>query len=221
MKIHCNVYVAQFTTIEDDVFMAPGVTIANDPHPICTKCMQGPTHPSRRAHRRQRDAAAADHHRRERAGRRRQRRHRRRPGRHAGRRQSGADLIGPVDSRRVPVRHRHPLRAGARRQAAAGVDDGRAAAASGRPAAENALVVDARPRRHLRLQRRREDPPDAGAPSRRALLRSAGARRWIDRRRAGRRGPGVIVLRNPINQGIGAAMKRVFQYALDTVTTCW
>jgi acetyltransferase-like isoleucine patch superfamily enzyme len=37
------VYVAQFTTIEDDVFFAPGVTIANDPHPICTKCMQGPT----------------------------------------------------------------------------------------------------------------------------------------------------------------------------------
>jgi dolichol-phosphate mannosyltransferase len=28
-------------------------------------------------------------------------------------------------------------------------------------------------------------------------------------------GPGVIVLRNPINQGIGSAMKRVFQYALD------
>jgi dolichol-phosphate mannosyltransferase len=28
-------------------------------------------------------------------------------------------------------------------------------------------------------------------------------------------GPGVIVLRNPTNQGIGAAMKRVFQYALD------
>jgi dolichol-phosphate mannosyltransferase len=28
-------------------------------------------------------------------------------------------------------------------------------------------------------------------------------------------GPGVIVLRNAINQGIGAAMKRVFQYALD------
>ena len=43
VKIHCNIYVAQFTTIEDDVFMAPGVTIANDPHPICTKCMQGPT----------------------------------------------------------------------------------------------------------------------------------------------------------------------------------
>ena len=43
VKIHCNVYIAQFTTIEDDVFLAPGVTIANDPHPICTKCMQGPT----------------------------------------------------------------------------------------------------------------------------------------------------------------------------------
>jgi len=43
VKIHCNVYVAQFTTIEDDVFLAPGVTIANDPHPICSKCMQGPT----------------------------------------------------------------------------------------------------------------------------------------------------------------------------------
>lgn len=27
--------------------------------------------------------------------------------------------------------------------------------------------------------------------------------------------PGVIVLRNPANEGIGAAMKRVFQYALD------
>src|SRR5580765_790177 len=28
-------------------------------------------------------------------------------------------------------------------------------------------------------------------------------------------GPGVLMLRNPTNQGIGAAMKRVFQYALD------
>jgi acetyltransferase-like isoleucine patch superfamily enzyme len=43
VKIHCNVYVAQFTTIEDDVFMAPGVMIANDPHPLCTLCMKGPT----------------------------------------------------------------------------------------------------------------------------------------------------------------------------------
>jgi acetyltransferase-like isoleucine patch superfamily enzyme len=43
VRIHCNVYIAQFTTLEDDVFLAPGVIIANDPHPICTKCMQGPT----------------------------------------------------------------------------------------------------------------------------------------------------------------------------------
>ncbi len=43
VKIHCQVYVAQYTTIEDDVFLAPGVIIANDPHPVCTKCMQGPT----------------------------------------------------------------------------------------------------------------------------------------------------------------------------------
>jgi acetyltransferase-like isoleucine patch superfamily enzyme len=43
VRIHCNVYIAQFSTLEDDVFLAPGVTIANDPHPICTKCMQGPT----------------------------------------------------------------------------------------------------------------------------------------------------------------------------------
>jgi acetyltransferase-like isoleucine patch superfamily enzyme len=43
VKIHCNVYVAQYTLLEDDVFLAPGVIIANDPHPLCTKCMQGPT----------------------------------------------------------------------------------------------------------------------------------------------------------------------------------
>lgn len=43
VKIHNNVYVAQFTTIEDDVFLAPGVMIANDLHPICTRCMKGPT----------------------------------------------------------------------------------------------------------------------------------------------------------------------------------
>lgn len=45
VKIHCNCYLAQFTIIEDDVFMAPGVTIANDPHPGCKyskKCMEGP-----------------------------------------------------------------------------------------------------------------------------------------------------------------------------------
>lgn len=43
VRIHNNVYVAQHTTIEDDVFLAPGVIIANDPHPICTLCMKGPT----------------------------------------------------------------------------------------------------------------------------------------------------------------------------------
>ncbi|GFP43696.1 UDP-2-acetamido-3-amino-2,3-dideoxy-glucuronate N-acetyltransferase, partial [Candidatus Hakubella thermalkaliphila] len=43
VKIHCNCYIAQFTTIEDDTFFAPGVVVANDPHPVCTKCMKGPT----------------------------------------------------------------------------------------------------------------------------------------------------------------------------------
>lgn len=43
VRVHSNVYIAQHTTIEDDVFLAPGVTIANDPHPICTLCMRGPT----------------------------------------------------------------------------------------------------------------------------------------------------------------------------------
>lgn len=45
VKIHCNVYVAQFTEIEDDVFIGPGTTIANDLHPKCKfskKCMKGP-----------------------------------------------------------------------------------------------------------------------------------------------------------------------------------
>jgi UDP-3-O-[3-hydroxymyristoyl] glucosamine N-acyltransferase len=46
VKIHTSVYVAQFTVIEDDVFLAPGVIIANDPHPGCPcarDCMRGPT----------------------------------------------------------------------------------------------------------------------------------------------------------------------------------
>lgn len=46
VKIHANCYVAQFTTIEDEVFLAPGVTIANDIHPGCafsSDCMHGPT----------------------------------------------------------------------------------------------------------------------------------------------------------------------------------
>jgi acetyltransferase-like isoleucine patch superfamily enzyme len=33
VKIHCNCYVAQFTELEHDVFLAPGVTIANDLYP--------------------------------------------------------------------------------------------------------------------------------------------------------------------------------------------
>jgi len=45
VKIHCHVYVAQFTVLEDDVFLAPGVKIANDYHPGCPdskECMRGP-----------------------------------------------------------------------------------------------------------------------------------------------------------------------------------
>ena len=45
VKIHCNCYVAQFTVVEDNAFMAPGVTIANDIHPGCefsADCMKGP-----------------------------------------------------------------------------------------------------------------------------------------------------------------------------------
>lgn len=45
VKIHSNCYVAQFTVLEDDVFFAPGVTIANDIHPDCAfsgECMRGP-----------------------------------------------------------------------------------------------------------------------------------------------------------------------------------
>jgi len=46
VRIHSNVYIAQYTKIEDDVFLAPGVMITNDFHPGCDyskKCMQGPT----------------------------------------------------------------------------------------------------------------------------------------------------------------------------------
>jgi acetyltransferase-like isoleucine patch superfamily enzyme len=46
VKIHSNCYVAQFTVIEDNVFLAPGVTVANDIHPGCEKsseCLRGPT----------------------------------------------------------------------------------------------------------------------------------------------------------------------------------
>lgn len=33
VKIHTNCYVAQFTVIEDDAFLAPGVSVANDLYP--------------------------------------------------------------------------------------------------------------------------------------------------------------------------------------------
>ncbi len=46
VKIHSGVYIAQFTVIEDDVFLGPGVIVANDIHPGCrlsARCMRGPT----------------------------------------------------------------------------------------------------------------------------------------------------------------------------------
>lgn len=46
VKIHANCYIAQFTVLEDDVFLAPGVTIANDLYPgdeQSAKLMTGPT----------------------------------------------------------------------------------------------------------------------------------------------------------------------------------
>jgi acetyltransferase-like isoleucine patch superfamily enzyme len=33
VKIHCNCYIAQYSELEDDVFLAPGVTFANDLYP--------------------------------------------------------------------------------------------------------------------------------------------------------------------------------------------
>ena len=45
VKIHSGVYITQFTVIEDEVFIAPGATLANDIHPGCPdalECMQGP-----------------------------------------------------------------------------------------------------------------------------------------------------------------------------------
>lgn len=45
VKIHNKVYIAQYTCIEDEVFLAPGVTLANDIHPGCPhsdECMRGP-----------------------------------------------------------------------------------------------------------------------------------------------------------------------------------
>jgi acetyltransferase-like isoleucine patch superfamily enzyme len=45
VRIHVNVYITQFTVIEDDVFIGPGVSLANDVHPGCPdalECMKGP-----------------------------------------------------------------------------------------------------------------------------------------------------------------------------------
>ncbi|MFN2518923.1 MAG: N-acetyltransferase [Jatrophihabitantaceae bacterium] len=45
VKIHSNCYVAQFTEIEDDAFLAPGVSIANDLYPgqaASARVMSGP-----------------------------------------------------------------------------------------------------------------------------------------------------------------------------------
>ncbi len=41
VKIHSNGYVAQYTVIEDDVFIAPGVIFANDKYPVSDH-LEGP-----------------------------------------------------------------------------------------------------------------------------------------------------------------------------------
>lgn len=45
VKLHTNVYLAQYSVLEDDVFIAPGVSVANDLHPgreYSRKRMRGP-----------------------------------------------------------------------------------------------------------------------------------------------------------------------------------
>ena len=42
VRIHNHVYVAQHTVLEDDVFLAPGVMLANDRYPI-SHHLEGPT----------------------------------------------------------------------------------------------------------------------------------------------------------------------------------
>jgi acetyltransferase-like isoleucine patch superfamily enzyme len=45
VKVHNNVYICQFSILEDNVFLGPGVTLANDIHPGCPnalECMRGP-----------------------------------------------------------------------------------------------------------------------------------------------------------------------------------
>lgn len=46
VKIHCNCYIAQYSRLRDDVFLAPGVTLANDLYPgnaTSAALMCGPT----------------------------------------------------------------------------------------------------------------------------------------------------------------------------------
>jgi acetyltransferase-like isoleucine patch superfamily enzyme len=42
VHIHTGVYVAQFSVLEDDVFLAPGVSLANDKYPIDKSSLKGP-----------------------------------------------------------------------------------------------------------------------------------------------------------------------------------
>ena len=116
----------------------------------------------------------------------------------------------------MPIRHRHPVRG--RASTSGGALSGTTVAALPRPVVRPAKTasIDARARCDVRLQRRRQDPPHA----RPASSRSARTIFWSTT--MGRptapwttSGPGIIVLRNPTNQGIGAAMKRVFRYSLD------
>ena len=41
VKIHSNIYIAQFAILEDEVFIAPGTTFANDRYPVCNH-LEGP-----------------------------------------------------------------------------------------------------------------------------------------------------------------------------------
>lgn len=42
VRIHCNVYICQYALIEDDVFIAPGVMLANDLYPVNHDNLKGP-----------------------------------------------------------------------------------------------------------------------------------------------------------------------------------
>jgi acetyltransferase-like isoleucine patch superfamily enzyme len=45
VHVHAGSYIAQYTVLEDGVFVAPNVTMLNDPHPGCAfsrQCMRGP-----------------------------------------------------------------------------------------------------------------------------------------------------------------------------------